>query len=71
MLKIIKNPDREVYKQVYAKVAENDGYCPCKLVKNDETKCPCKEFLSQENEGVCHCGLYVKEKVDLEENVKS
>ena len=38
----------------------NDGYCPCKLQKNEDTKCICKEFREQES-GVCHCGLYKKE----------
>ena len=40
---------------------ENDGYCPCRLEKTEDTKCMCKEFIEQEY-GPCHCGLYVKER---------
>lgn len=25
-------------------VKSNDGYCPCSLIKNEDTKCMCKEF---------------------------
>lgn len=45
------------------RVKENDGYCICSLIKNEDTKCMCKEFRSTEAtlEGVtCHCGLYTK-----------
>lgn len=42
-------------------LAENDGYCPCRLEKTEDTKCMCKEFIEQEY-GTCHCGLYVKER---------
>ena len=38
---------------------ENDGYCPCSLVKNEDTKCMCREFR-EAGVGECHCGLYVK-----------
>nr|DAO49400.1 MAG TPA: ferredoxin-thioredoxin reductase [Caudoviricetes sp.] len=43
------------------KLKENDGFCPCRLEKTVDTKCMCKEFREQE-EGTCHCGLYVKTK---------
>ena len=46
---------------IQAAVRANDGYCPCRLIHTPETKCMCKDFLEQE-EGVCHCGLYVKIK---------
>lgn len=38
---------------------KNDGYCPCKAVKNESTKCMCEEFRNQPS-GECNCGLYVK-----------
>ena len=45
---------------------ENDGYCPYKTMKNEDTKCMCKEFREQvadpNFEGFCHCKLYYKEK---------
>lgn len=53
---------------ILKKVKENDGYCPCKLVKTPKTKCMCQEFISltkelkqEQNDKVviCHCGAYV------------
>lgn len=53
--------DKELVKNIREKLKENGGFCPCRLVKNEDTKCMCKEFREQE-EGECHCGLYVKIK---------
>ena len=53
----IESPMFDYIKQ---EVKNNQGYCPCKLLKNEDTKCMCKEFREQEK-GVCHCGLYIKE----------
>jgi hypothetical protein len=41
-----------------------DGHCPCVLeaLRNEDTKCMCKEFREAPVGTVCHCGLY--EKVD-------
>lgn len=39
---------------------ENQGYCPCRIYRNPDTKCMCKEFREQEK-GICHCGLFIKE----------
>ena len=61
-LKIIPNPDLEIFKQTTEKVIENGGYCPCAVIKNDDTKCMCKEFREQDNEGECHCGRFIKTK---------
>lgn len=55
------NPDREEALRVMHAVKDNDGYCPCKLIKNEDTKCMCLEFRNQE-EGLCHCGLFYKSK---------
>ena len=41
-------------------VLKNDGYCPCKTVKNADTKCKCKEFREAMEDCTCHCGLYRK-----------
>ena len=57
--KIILNPDKEHVLLIKTKLKENDGYCPCSLVKTPDTKCMCKEFRLQES-GMCHCGLYIK-----------
>lgn len=55
---MIKNKERA--EKIRAKIKENDGYCPCKLEKTEDTKCICKDFLEQ-GVGECNCGLYIKE----------
>lgn len=64
-MKIIKNPDLDIYNKVTEAVKNNDGYCPCVLVKNSDTKCICKNFMEQTSEGECHCGRYVKVADDV------
>lgn len=62
MAELIKNDKRRALaglqrnKEKYGK-----RYCPCSLVRNDDTVCMCKEFREME-EGMCHCQLYVKTK---------
>lgn len=58
---IKQNPDKEYANEVRKQIKENGGFCPCKLERTPDTKCMCKEFREQE-EGICHCGLYIKEK---------
>lgn len=62
MLKTIKNPDKEIVKEVVSKLKETGGQCPCVLppLWNEDTRCPCKDFREQDYEGECHCGLNVK-----------
>lgn len=55
------NDDPELVKEIQAKIKVNNGYCPCSLIKNQDTKCMCKNFRELE-EGECHCGLFVKIK---------
>ena len=62
-MKIIVNPDEDYVKIVKQKLKENNGYCPCRTIKTDDTRCICKEFREQ-SEGECHCGLYIKVKGD-------
>ena len=61
-MKIKKNPDEKRYQEISNQVKENDGFCPCRLVRNEDTKCMCKEFRESTAEGYCHCGLFYKEK---------
>lgn len=42
-------------------VEENDGYCPCSVVHDADTKCPCKDFRRQES-GTCYCGRFRKKE---------
>lgn len=60
ILFIEKNPDLEEYEKITKAVKDNDGYCPCLIEKNNDTKCICKDFKEQDFEGFCHCGRYLK-----------
>ena len=62
MLKITYNQDKQIVDKIWDALDKNNGYCPCKLEKNNDTKCMCKEFREQK-EGYCHCGLYIKEDI--------
>ena len=46
-----QNKAEKIIKAIY----KNDGYCPCRLTKSDDTKCPCKEMMENHE---CHCGLF-------------
>lgn len=59
-MKIKISENKELVEQIKTKLKENGNYCPCKLLKNENTKCMCKEFREQNTPGECHCGLYVK-----------
>lgn len=59
--KISLNPDKEYVAEIKRQLKANSGYCPCVLVKTLDTKCMCKAFREMD-EGMCHCGLYIKEK---------
>ena len=58
-MKIKVSDDIEHVELIRQKLKENNGFCPCKLEKNNDTRCICKEFSEQES-GKCHCGLYIK-----------
>lgn len=58
------NPNTEVYNKVTLAVKNNDGYCPCLLEKNEDTKCVCTEFLTKVRngeKGFCRCGRFVND----------
>lgn len=64
MIKVTDN--KEIKETVLAGLKRNKElygkrYCPCSLIRTDETVCMCKEFQEME-EGTCHCQLYVKTK---------
>lgn len=53
------SPDKEFVHEMRKKIKDNNGYCPCSILKTPDTKCMCKEFREMES-GTCHCGLYIK-----------
>lgn len=61
-MRVFVNPDEEYAAEVRQMIKDNNGFCPCKLVKSADTKCKCKDFRDQVKNGIegsCHCGLYV------------
>lgn len=58
-MKIRLSDNKELVAEIREKLKGNGGYCPCKIIRNDDTKCICKEFKEQKS-GECHCGLYIK-----------
>ena len=67
-MKIRENPDKEIVKTVREGLKAKDGYCPCRLGRDEDNKCMCKEFREQIKdpnfEGYCHCMLYYKSLED-------
>ena len=59
VMKAKLNPDTLFVQNLRKRIKQNNGYCPCKLLKTPDTKCPCKDF--REGNG-CDCGLYLSEK---------
>jgi len=56
---MILNPNKKKAREVAMKVLENNKYCPCMIVKNQDTKCPCKDKREKE---ICICELFIKEE---------
>ena len=67
-MKIRENPDKEIVRTVREGLKAKDGYCPCRLGRDEDNKCMCKEFREQIKdpnfEGFCHCMLYYKSLED-------
>lgn len=64
MIEIRFNRDAEHVQEVRKALKANDGYCPCAVSKTPDTRCICKDFREQIDQGKpgrCHCGLYVCE----------
>lgn len=75
MAKVRLNEDKETVKLIREGLKKTGGYCPCRIEKNEDTKCMCTEFREQiadpDFEGYCHCMLYYKSKDGDTENKKS
>lgn len=67
-MKLFKNPDKCLLDEIQKQLTENDGYCPCRVTKNADTKCICKNFkesikkqkeTKSETPIECDCGLWI------------
>lgn len=60
------NEDRDLVEKVQEGLRAKNGYCPCVIPMNEDTKCMCRDFREKiadpDFEGYCHCMLYYKEK---------
>lgn len=66
--KIELNPDKQKVAEIKLLIKQSGGYCPCQLFKTEDTKCICKIFKEQKEEGWCHCELYFKTTKESEES---
>ena len=41
-MKININPDKEFVNDMRKALKDNNGFCPCSLEKNEDTKCMCR-----------------------------
>lgn len=53
--RLILTKNKEKAEKIINAIYKNEGYCPCRLTKNEDTKCPCKEMMENQS---CHCGLF-------------
>lgn len=61
-MRVIKNDDADFVREVKRALKDNNGHCPCQLIKSADTKCQCKMFRDQVargEPGACQCGLYI------------
>lgn len=58
-LRVVISDNKELVEKIREQLKQRGNHCPCKLIQNEDTLCPCKEFLEQ-GVGECHCGLYIK-----------
>lgn len=47
--------DKTVIGNILTGLKKKGGYCPCKIGKEEENLCPCKDYRDT---GHCHCNLY-------------
>lgn len=64
----INTEETDLVAEILEQIKTNGGYCPCKVLHNEDTKCMCKEFKDvlntkeESNNDTCACGLYRIEK---------
>ena len=49
--------NKEKAKRLIELIDKCNGHCPCAIVKDETTLCPCDEFTKNQK---CICGMYEK-----------
>ena len=49
--------NKEKAKKLIEIIDKCNGHCPCAIVKDETTLCPCDNFI---NDKKCICGMYAK-----------
>lgn len=49
-----------LYECLSENIIENLEYCPCAIVRDESTKCPCESMKQSPIGSVCDCRLYKK-----------
>lgn len=69
---MIRKRDDDRAKEAEKRLAENDGYCPCKVEKIPKNKCMCRDFkmdcLQIDFYDTCKCGLFEKVRDEYTRN---
>ena len=52
----ILNTDREYVNKKIEGIYRKNGHCPCRVVMDETTLCPCDDFIKN---GICKCNLYI------------
>ncbi len=55
--------NKERAKRLIDLIDKCNGHCPCAIVKDETTLCPCDNFI---NDKECTCGMY--EKIEGDNN---
>ncbi len=69
MIKIRVSSDKAQVEKIRKLLRENEGFCPCQVVKDQDSRCMCTDFLNKVKEGYigpCHCGLYESVEIKLD-----
>lgn len=53
------NPDKEYVNKIIEGILKKNGNCPCRVISDETTLCPCDEFVK---DGICKCRLFVKDE---------
>lgn len=51
------NPNKDIVKRLVDLIDKCNGHCPCAIVKDETTLCPCDNFTVNKE---CQCGMYKK-----------